>query len=504
MIAANQPPCNYLFTNIPSARVMISPVADHVPSATQTRADAHQQASSRQDVLTWGWKHHTPTRTPPIEYDGNTEATTNACTHVATPGPFIIGVTGRSASGKTTVCDKIIHALGDQRCVLVSLDWFYRGLPPGTRPDSYNFDHPDAFDFHALHDTLRKMTKRCAVSVPMYDFKMHRRVEEHSVQLDVADVIIVEGILTFYDPTIRNMMHMKIFVDEDADICLSRRIRRDVQVRNRTVESVLNQYARFVKPSFEEFIQPTKRYADIVVPRGRDNIVAIDLIIKHIALKMQQDDMRRLFPNLIVMSDSYQSRGLHTIFRSTEASRDDIVFYSERLMRLLIEESLGLLPFERKTVSTPGGGRYYGVGFVTGLAAVSIIPSGETMENSLRAVCNTVRIGKMLISECGGRVKFEKLPMGLEERQVLVLAAVLDDGRDVETAIARLTDSQVGCREDRIMVLSLIVSPQAVARVCQRFSGVRVVVSAVDKGVDDEGRVYPGAGDFATRYFGQG
>ncbi len=166
----------------------------------------------------------------------------------------------------------------------------------------------------------------------------------------------MDRILTFYDKSIRDMLHMKIFVDEDPDICLVRRITRDVENRGRTVESVLTQYTRFVKPSFEEYILPTKRYSDIVVPRGAENLVAIDLIIKHSALKIRQGDMRKLYSNLVVMADSYQARGLLTIIRSRDASREDFVFYSDRLMRLLIEEGLGLLPFERKTVTTPTGG----------------------------------------------------------------------------------------------------------------------------------------------------
>lgn len=417
-------------------------------------------------------------------------------------GPFIIGVTGASASGKTTVCDKIIHGLGDQRCVLISLDWFYHGLPHGVSPQDYNFDHPDAFDFEALRHTLQLMMQRRPVVVPRYDFAKHRRVDDKAAELDVADVIIVEGILSFYDPAIRAMMHMKIFVDEDADICLSRRIRRDVASRGRSVESILGQYERFVKPAFEEYIWPTKRYADIVVPRGGDNLVAIDLIIKHIALKIRQEDLRKVFSNLVVMSDSYQNRGLHTIFRREGVSRDDFVFYSNRLMRLLIEEGLGLLPFERKTVVTPGGGRFFGVGFVAGLAGVSLMPNGEAMEGSLRAVCNTVRIGKMLIegSRDDRRVQYDNLPEDIEARYVLVLDPVLDSGEMCEKALEQLV--KMGCKEDRILVLSLIVSPQAVTRICGRFSKVQLVVSAMDKGLDKEGKVYPGVGDFGMRYYG--
>lgn len=201
--------------------------------------------------------------------------------------PFIIGVTGASASGKTTVCEKIIQGLGDHRCVLVSLDWFCQGIPDNVDSAAYNFDHPDAFDFNNLYQVLKLMQKGQPVDVricvlrkekkaklylilekyssrafvlsqvPTYDFKTHKR--SASVLLNAAEVIIVEGILTFYPRFIRKMMHMKIFVDEDADVCLCRRIRRDIEFRGRTLSQVLNQYEKFVKPAYDEFIFPTKR-----------------------------------------------------------------------------------------------------------------------------------------------------------------------------------------------------------------------------------------------------
>lgn len=462
-----------------------------------------QRGMRRPSVFSSGSAHHTPPMKPTLITDcsRNGSQDTLAPPSPAPPvEPFIIGVTGASASGKTTVCHKIIDGLGDQRCVLLSVDWFYHGLPPDINPAEYNFDHPTAFDFKALRETLMQMRERKPVCVPTYNFSSHARDKCISAHLDVADVIIVEGILTFYDPDIRQMMHMKVFVDEDPDICLSRRIVRDVLNRGRSVEGILNQYTRFVKPAYEEFVLPTKRYADMIMPRGGENVVLIDMIIKHIALKIRQDDLRKLYPGLIVMTDSFQTRGLHTIIRDHNAPRDDIVFYSNRLMRLLVEEGLGLLPFKRKLVETPVGASYYGVGFVAGIAAVSLLPVGVTMESSLRAVCNTVRIGKMLIADDNSDVMYENLPAGLSQRFVLVLAPVLNTGSSCERAIARLVE--VGCREDRIIILSIVVAPQAVVRICSAFPNMKLVVSAVDKGLNDDGLVYPGIGDFATRYFG--
>lgn len=484
---------------------------ENLPSQLFSRTTPSKSLLQRPSVLAAGSLHHTPPTESvpkPIEsltregsYGTGTDTITQSVPE-ETVEPFIIGVTGASASGKTTVCEKIIDGLGDHRCVLLSMDWFYHGLLGDADASNYNFDHPSAFDFPAICDTLLRMKQREPVSVPKYNFASHEHDPNNAVELNVADVIIVEGILTFYDPSLRNMMHMKVFVDEDADVCLSRRIKRDVACRGRSLETILERYNQFVKPSFEEFILPTKRHADIIMPRGAENVVLIDMVIKHIALKIRQDDLRKLYPGLVIMSDSFQTRGLHTIIRDRHAGRDDIVFYSNRLMRLLVEEGLGLLPFRRRTVTTCSGGTYYGVGFVAGLAAISLLPDGGTMESSLRAVCNTVRIGKMMVSRDGKYVEYQDIPAGLGDRFILILAPVLNSGKACETAIARLVDSEVGCQEDRIFVLSMVVAPEAVRRICSRFPNAKLIVSAVDKGMDENGLAYPGIGQFATRYFG--
>jgi uridine kinase len=403
------------------------------------------------------------------------------------------------------VCRKIMDGLADRRCALVCVDWFYHGLAEGADAADYNFDHPDAFDFAALRDTLKVMAAGVPVSVARYDFTRHRRDPGNASMIGAADVVIVEGILTFYDPQIREMMNLKVFVDEDADVCLARRIRRDAAERGRSVDSVLSQYERFVKPSFENFILPTKRHADIVLPRGKENLVAVDLIVKHCALKIQQVDLRKVLPNLVVMADSYQARGLHTLFRDASATRHDFVFYADRLMRLLIEEGLGLLPFERKCVTTPQSALYYGVGFSAGLCGVSLMPGGEAMENALRLVAHNIRIGKMLIAAPSRErrsVVFAKLPTDVSQRHILLLEPVLNTGLSCITAIEHLLTAEVGCREEHILVLSVVASRLAATELCRRFPKSRLVVSAVDNEVDANGDVVPGLGDFATRYFG--
>eukprot|EP01114_Cavostelium_apophysatum_P022011 TRINITY_DN782_c0_g1_i2.p1 TRINITY_DN782_c0_g1~~TRINITY_DN782_c0_g1_i2.p1 ORF type:complete len:255 (+),score=32.05 TRINITY_DN782_c0_g1_i2:45-767(+) len=205
--------------------------------------------------------------------------------------PLIIGVAGGTASGKTSVCTMIIKNLGfdKQRVAIVSQDSFYKTLDQSADLHNYNFDHPDAFDWDLIEQFLRELSEGKSVKVPVYDFVTHSRKDEsHSTLLSNIDIVLFEGILAFYHAPVRVYMKMKIFVDTDPDTRLSRRILRDISERGRDLEGVLTQYERTVKPSFDEYILPTKKYADVIIPRGADNLVAIDLIVQHIRLKLNE------------------------------------------------------------------------------------------------------------------------------------------------------------------------------------------------------------------------
>jgi uridine kinase len=199
--------------------------------------------------------------------------------------PFLIGVAGGTASGKTSVCEMIINSLEDRRVVVISQDSFYRPLTSEERAtvSEFNFDHPSAFDWDLILRTIQmlKDPRGGVVEIPTYDFITHSRKKE-TTAIYAADVILFEGILVFYNQEVRNMFDMKIFVDADADTRLARRVIRDINHRGRDVMGVLRQYEKFVKPSFEEYILPTKKYADVIIPRGADNLVAINLIVQHI------------------------------------------------------------------------------------------------------------------------------------------------------------------------------------------------------------------------------
>ncbi|XP_061164035.1 uridine-cytidine kinase 2-like isoform X2 [Saccostrea echinata] len=208
------------------------------------------------------------------------------------PRPFVIGVAGGTASGKSSVCAKIMQQLGQddvdhrqRQVVIINQDTFYRPLTPEENiralKGEFNFDHPDAFDYDFMSQTLKDLVAGKAVKLPQYNYVTNARNEEwHTVY--PADVVLFEGILVFYFKELRDMYHMKLFVDTDPDTRLSRRVLRDTKERGRDIENILHQYTTLVKPAFEEFCLPTKKYADVIIPRGADNTVAIDLIVQHI------------------------------------------------------------------------------------------------------------------------------------------------------------------------------------------------------------------------------
>jgi uridine kinase len=188
-------------------------------------------------------------------------------------------VAGGTGSGKTTVALKILERVGFDRIAYLPHDAYYRdasNLPPAER-SQLNFDHPDALDNDLLIQHLRQLQAGHAVEIPVYDFKTHTRLAE-TRRVDPQPVILVEGILIFADKRLRDLMDMKVFVDTDADLRFIRRLQRDITERGRSPESVINQYLRTVRPMHLEFVEPSKRYADVIIPEGGFNEVAIEMV----------------------------------------------------------------------------------------------------------------------------------------------------------------------------------------------------------------------------------
>jgi len=192
---------------------------------------------------------------------------------------IIIGISGASASGKSLLSNTIVNELGSQNVIVISEDSYYKNRTNLSLEEraKINYDHPDAFDHDLLCEHLEQLQQGKTVQIPVYDFSNHLRSADTKTIGHYA-IIVLEGILLFADPNVRSMMDMRIFMDTPLDICLIRRLRRDIHERGRDIDSVLTQYEETVRPMYLQFIEPSKKYADIIVPRGGENRIAIEII----------------------------------------------------------------------------------------------------------------------------------------------------------------------------------------------------------------------------------
>jgi len=204
--------------------------------------------------------------------------------------PIIIGVAGGTGSGKTTVASRILERVGAEHVTYIAHDAYYRDLGhlPERLRTQVNFDHPDALETALLVEHLQELRRGHPVEMPIYDFTSHTRTER-TERVDVAPVVIVEGILVFVELELRNLFDVKIYIDTDADVRFIRRLRRDIEERGRGVESVCEQYLSTVRPMHLEFVEPSKRYADVIIPEGGFNEVAIEMVAARLKGMLLED-----------------------------------------------------------------------------------------------------------------------------------------------------------------------------------------------------------------------
>ncbi|MCM3619225.1 uridine kinase [Sutcliffiella horikoshii] len=206
--------------------------------------------------------------------------------------PIVIGVAGGSGSGKTSVTKAIFDHFTEKSILMLEQDYYYKDqadVPMEERLKT-NYDHPLAFDNDLLIHHIGNLLQYDTVKKPVYDYTLHTRSSQ-VIEVEPKDVIIVEGILVLEDERLRNLMDIKLFVDTDADIRIIRRMLRDIKDRGRTIDSVIEQYVTVVRPMHNQFIEPTKRYADIIIPEGGQNHVAIDLMVTKIQTILEQKEI---------------------------------------------------------------------------------------------------------------------------------------------------------------------------------------------------------------------
>uniref|UniRef100_A0A0K0FFN2 Uridine kinase n=1 Tax=Strongyloides venezuelensis TaxID=75913 RepID=A0A0K0FFN2_STRVS len=440
--------------------------------------------------------------------------------------PYLIGICGGSASGKTTVAKAIIQRLEMPWVTVLSMDSFYKVLNEEQHilaaNNEYNFDHPDAFDFDLLLDVIKRLRQGKSVDVPVYDFTTHSR-DKNSKIMYGADVLIFEGILAFHKAELCKLMDMKVFVDTDSDTRLARRLHRDVNERGRDVEGILEQYLKHVKPAFETFIAPGMKMADIIIPRGGENKVAIDLIVRQVKGQLAERgydptkciiNNRSLLTNhsmpeelpesLILLKQTRQIIGQITKIRNRECSRDEFIFYSDRILSLLIEESMNHIPYVDHLVTMANGKVVRGRKKNTELCGISIMRAGETLEKALRNVIKDCKMGKMLIQtnevSKEPELYYLRFPKNVNKYKILLLDATVASGAAAMMAIRILLDHDIN--EEDIILCSLLMAEPGVHALAYAFPKVKLVTAAIDKEINENFHVLPGLGNFGDRYYG--
>jgi uridine kinase len=203
--------------------------------------------------------------------------------------PLIIGIAGGSGSGKSTVASNVAELLTTSSVAFIDMDAYYKNFTSLSLDErrKLNWDHPDAFDYDLLCSHLTALSERQAIEKPEYDFVTHLRRRDPT-RIEPADVVVIDGILLFVDERVRDLCDVKVFVDADADIRLIRRIERDTHVRGRPLDEIIEQYLSTVQPMHLQFVEPSKRYADVIVPRGGHNAIAIEMIVAKIQRRLQR------------------------------------------------------------------------------------------------------------------------------------------------------------------------------------------------------------------------
>jgi uridine kinase len=425
---------------------------------------------------------------------------------------YLIGICGGSASGKTTVAQKIIERLEMPWVTVLSMDSFYNVLNEEQHhladKQEYNFDHPNAFDFGLLYETLLRLRDGKSVEVPVYDFTTHKRSKNPKLMYG-ADILIFEGILSFHTPEIVDLMDMKVFVDTDSDTRLARRLQRDISERGRDVAGVLDQYIKFVKPAFDSFIAPSMKHSDIIVPRGGENLVAIDLIVRHIKNQLTErgyygcqhtrnggsspsapespsnvEPPIKLPSSLFIIRNCPSAKKFQVFLRSWKENgntniMEELMKHAELLLPELIKRALVLCGNHHEIIQKQGNVVDNCQKFNGKVCGVTIMVTSDSLEKSLRAL--TGKFGTLLIQTNeqtqDPELYYLRLPKKLNQYKIILIDTTVLTGAAAIMAIRILLDHDV--REEDILLISLLMTQASVQSLAYAFPKVKLLTTAV-------------------------
>ncbi|KAH8895735.1 uridine kinase [Thozetella sp. PMI_491] len=418
----------------------------------------------------------------------------------------IIGIAGSSGSGKSTLSQAIVRKLNLPWVVILSMDSFYKSLDAEASKaafrNEHDFDSPDAIDFDVLVQRLKDLKAGKRAEIPIYSFEKHQRLDE-TTSIYSPHVLVLEGIFALYDPRVLDLLDMKIFCEEDPDTCLSRRIIRDVRDRGRDIEGIIKQWFGFVKPNFEKYVDPQRKVADIIVPRGVENSVAMSMVVQFIEHKLLEKSTHHraaltqleidslsepLSKKVILMSQTPQLRGMNTIIRDIDTSSEDFIFYFDRLTALLVEQALNNIPFVSTTIATPAGRTYAGLRQRGEASAVILLRGGAALETGLKRVIPDCRTGRILIQSNmrtgEPELHFLALPEDIHTHEaVLLLDAQMSSGGSALMAVQVLVDH--GVKPERIVLATYSAGRMGLHRLTKVFPDIAVVVGNLMPDVEE-------------------
>lgn len=443
--------------------------------------------------------------------------------------PYIIGVAGFSGSGKTTVAHQIIKEINEPWTVLLSLDNFYKPLTPEQSKKAFNnefdLDKPNALDLDLIYQCIKNLKEGRKAEIPIYSFANHARTGK-TFTIYGANVIIIEGLYTLYSEDILKYMDCKVYVDTDLDICYSRRLLRDMVERGRSLDGIIKQWNMFVKPNSLRYVAPTMQSADIIIRRGADNTVAMDLLIEHIKKQLEKKSAEHLLrlkslgiplkeldrSRIHALPDTNQNKVMKTIILDSHTSNDAFIFYFDRIASILITKALDYVEYVTgKSVITPVECEVKDTRYLKNeIVAVNIIRAGDCFIPSLNKTIPGIRVGKLLIqsdTRTGEpHLHTEKLPALNDHCNVLLFDAQIISGAAMTMAIKVLLD--YGVQEKYIIVCAYLGTEAGVSRICNAFPGAQVVVGSLGssdtkkKGTDHDTDWWMCNRFIDSRYFG--
>lgn len=397
--------------------------------------------------------------------------------------PYIIGIGGPSGSGKTSIASKIVSLINVPWTVLISMDNFYKPLTNAERQrafnNDYDFDEPNAIDLDLMYKCVCDLRAGKKCEIPVYSFVNHNRIPNKKVTIYGASVIIIEGLYTLYDPRLLKIMDLKVYVDADLDICLARRLSRDIVSRGRNLDGCIHQWEKFVKPNSVKYVLPTMNNANAIIPSFNDNSIAIKLLVDYITSKLERKSMEHVqelirlgktekiktlanHPMVYTLPKTNQTEAIQTMLLNKRTKLDDFIFYFDRIITILLSHVLDNIPIaNHKTIIT---GSNYEIPDCTNIdfnmiGGITLIRSGDCFIKSLKMTLPNVPIGKLLIQSDSStgepQLHYESLPPDLNKyRKILLMEAQVINGASLIMAIQVLLDNGVELSNIDVVVYS--------------------------------------------------